>query len=287
MSGASGLPVGETPPVSDSRAARRAAREERRRHPVLPAIATERRITVVLATVLFAVLLALATAADHALGAAALAWGGIALAWGWPELLGSSSRFGSSMAIGLAGVAAPIVVGFTPDDPYLRRVPVVIAGAMLAMFLHQLLRRDGRPRLTQSVAVSAAGIAVASIGVAYVPLGRTVGGPSVVAVVAMALALSSLVDLAAPHAKLRPFMLPAAAAVGFVAGGVCGLLLDQVGVLAGVCLGTVAAGISHVTRRALCTLPPIRGVRGQVAAAAASVLVTAVPVWVLASIFVG
>ncbi|KRE44104.1 hypothetical protein [Knoellia sp. Soil729] len=274
-------------PVAASRAARRAQREERRRHPIMPPIATERRVTLVLATVLFAVLLAIATSADHALGAAAVAWGGVALAWGWPELLGSSSRFGSSFAIGVAGVLAPVVVASTPDEPYLRNVPVVVALAMLVMFMHQLLRKDGRPRLTQSVAVSAAGIAIATIGAAYVPLGRTSGGPDVVLIAGIALAVSSLADLGAPIARLRPWMVPLAVLLGAGAGGVAGLVLTDVGGLVGLLLGAVAAGLAHVTRRALCTLPPIRGVRGQVTAAAASVLVTAVPVYLLARILVG
>lgn len=274
-------------PVSESRAARRAAREQRRHNPVLPPIATERRVAAVLATVVFAALLALATAADHALGAAAVAWGGLALAWGWPELLGSSSRFGSSFAIGLAGVVAPAVVALTPTEPYLRHVPVVVAGAILAMFLHQILRRDGRPRLTQSVAVGAAGIAIAVIGAAWVPLGRTSGGREVVVVVAVALGVSAVADLAAPLARVRPWMLPIAALLGVVAGGLGGQLVEEVGVLAGAVLGVLAAGLAHLTRRVLCVLPPIRGLRGQLTAAAASVLVTGVPVSVLATILVG
>lgn len=282
------MPTVDAPePVSESRAARRAAREERRRNPVLPPIATERRVTVVLATVVFAALLALATTADHALGAAAVAWGGLALAWGWPELLGSSSRFGSSFAIGLAGVAAPAVVALTPEEPYLRHVPVVVAGAVLAMFFHQILRRDGRPRLTQSVAVGAAGIAVAVIGAAWVPIGRTFGGSEVVVVVAIALAVSAVADLAAPLDKVRPWMLAAAALLGIVAGGVSGSVLQEVGVLPGVVLGVVAAGLAHLMRRVLCVLPPIRGLRGQLTAAAASVLVTGVPVSVLATVLLG
>lgn len=274
-------------PVSESRAARRAARDERRRNPVLPPIATERRVPVVIATAVFALLLALATAADHALGAAAVAWLGLALAWGWPELLGSSSRFGSSFAIGVAGVLAPVTVAFTPDDPYLRHVPVVVAASVLTMFLHQVMRKDGRPRLTQSVAVSAAGIALATIGVAWVPLGRTSGGPEVALVVAVALAVSAVTDLAAPIARVRPWMVAIAGVLGLLAGGVAGLLVDEVGVLAGAVLGVVAAGLAHVMRRALCVLTPIRGLRGQLTSAAAAVLVTGVPVGVLATIFVG
>ena len=276
-----------TEPVSESRAARRAAREERRRNPILPPMATERRITIVIATAVFAVLLAVAVVADHVLGAAAVAWLGLALAWGWPELLGSSSRFGSSLAIGLAGVLAPVVVALTPDEPYLRHVPVVVAGAVLAMFLHQLVRKDGRPRLTQSVATGAAGIAIAIIGVAWVPLGRTSGGAEAVVVVVAALAVSAVADLAAPIAKARPWMVAIAAGLGFFAGGISGLLIDEVGVLGGVVLGVVTAGLAHVMRRVLWVLPPIRGIRGQLTAAAASVLVTGVPAGVLANVFVG
>lgn len=279
--------VDATEPVSESRAARRAAREDRRRNPILPPMATERRVVVVIVTAVSAALLAVATAADQALGAAAVAWLGLALAWGWPELLGSSSRFGSSLAIGLAGVLGPVTVALTPDEPYLRHVPVVVAAAVLAMFLHQLVRKDGRPRLTQSVATSAAGIALATIGVAYVPLGRTSGGREVVIVVAIALAASAVADLAAPLDRLRPWMVAIAAALGFFAGGISGLLIDEVGVLGGVVLGVVAAGLAHVMRRVLAVLPPIRGVRGQITAAAASVLVTGVPVGVLATFLVG
>jgi len=274
-------------PVSESRAARRAARDERRRNPVLPAMATERRVPVVVATAVLALLLALATAADHALGAAAVAWLGLALAWGWPELLGSPSRFGSSIAVGVAGVLAPVTVALTPEDPYLRHVPVVVAAAVLTMFLHQVVRKDGRPRLTQSVAISAAGIAVATIGVAWVPLGRTSDGAEVALVVAVALAVSALADLLATLARVRPWMVAVAGVLGLVAGGAAGLVVTEVGALAGGVIGAVAAVLAHVMRRALCVLPPIRGLRGQVTAAAASVLVTGVPVGVLATVFVG
>ena len=274
-------------PVSESRAARRAAREAHLRNPILPPMATERRVPVVVATAVLAALLAVGTTADHALGAAAVAWLGLALAWGWPELLGSSSRFGSSLAVGVAGVLAPVTVAVTPDEPFLRHVPVVVAAAVLTMFLHQLVRKDGRPRLTRSVATSGAGIAIATIGAAWVPLGRTSGGPDVVLVVAIALAVSALTDLGASIARMRPWMIAVAGGLGFFAGGISGLLVHEVGVLAGVVLGAVSATLAHVMRRVLCVLPPIRGLRGQLTAAAASLLVAGVPVYVLAMVLVG
>ncbi|WP_169743100.1 hypothetical protein [Knoellia subterranea] len=276
-----------TEPVSESRAARRAAREERRRHPVLPPIATERRITLVLGTVVFAFLLAVAMIADPVIGAAAIAWGALVVAWGWPELLGSPSSFGSSLAIGIGGVLAPTVVALTSDEPFLRHVPVVVVVAMFAMFAHQLVRKDGRAHLTQSVAISAAGIAIATIGATWVPLGRTVGGSATVVVACIALAVSAAADIGAPFKQLRPFMLPAAGLLGALSGGVAGLLSDEVGVLAGFLVGGVVGGLAHITRRALGTLTPIRGMRGQLTAAAASVLVAGLPVYLLARVLVG
>lgn len=280
-------PSSQSPADGLSRASRRAARDELHRNPILPPIATERRVALVVATAVFAMLLGVATAADHALGAAAIAWGGLVLAWGWPELLGSASKVGSSIAIGLVGVGAPAVVALTSDEPYLRHVPVVVAVGILAMFLHQLLRRDGRPRLTQSVGVSAAGVSVAAIGAAYVPLGRTYGGDEVVLVATVALALSAVADLGASHARARAWMIPAAGVIGLAAGAVTGLFLDVVGAPSGALLGAVVGVLAHVMRRVLCTQVPIRGMRGQVTAAAASVLITAVPVYLLARILVG
>ncbi|KGN34437.1 hypothetical protein N802_13365 [Knoellia sinensis KCTC 19936] len=250
-------------------------------------MAHERHLTLVLATAAFAVLLALGTVADHVLGAAAVAWGGIVLAWGWPELLGAASRFGSSVVIGLSGVLAAAVVALTPDEPYLRHVPVVMVAAVFGMFFHQLIRKDGRERLTQSVAVTAAGLALATTAAAFVPLGRTSDGPQVVMVVGLALALSAFADLGAPFVKARRWMLPVAVAIGFFVGGIAGLVISDVGVLAGVVLGAAAAGLAHVLRRALGALDPIRGMRGQITAGVASVLVTAVPVYVIARALVG
>ena len=45
--------------------------------------------------------------ADPVLLAAGLAWAGVVLAWGWPALHGSSSRFGSSLAIGSPRCSPP------------------------------------------------------------------------------------------------------------------------------------------------------------------------------------
>ena len=40
----------------------------------------------------------------------------------------------------------------------------ILAAGLMVMFVHQLVRRDGRPRLVQSTAITAFGIAVVTIG---------------------------------------------------------------------------------------------------------------------------
>jgi len=91
---------GETDAPHETRAQRRARREAVLKEPVLPALATVRRPVAVVATIVLAGLLVLALLADPVLLAAGLAWAGIVVAWGWPALLGSSSRFGSSLRSG-------------------------------------------------------------------------------------------------------------------------------------------------------------------------------------------
>ena len=120
--------------VPETRAARRARLEAVRREPVLPPLATVPRPFAVVVTVILASLLVLALLADPVLLAAGLAWAGIVVAWGWPSLHGSSSRFGSSLAIGVTGVLAPAAVAATTDEPYLRFVPVTLVVGLAIMF---------------------------------------------------------------------------------------------------------------------------------------------------------
>ena len=157
----------------ETRAQRRARRDAVLKEPVLPAPATVRRPVAVLATIVLAALLVLALLADPVLLAAGLAWAGIVVAWGWPALLGSSSRFGSSLAIGVTGVLAPAAAAATTDEPYLRLVPVALVSGLAIMFGHQMVRRDGRPRLTESIGITSLGLAVVALGTAWMPLSRS------------------------------------------------------------------------------------------------------------------
>ncbi len=274
-------------PVVETRAQRRARREAVLREPVLPALTTVPRPVVVVAVVVLAALLVLALLADPVLLAAGLAWAGIVVAWGWPALLGSSSRFGSSLAIGLTGVLAPVAAVATTDEPYLRLVPIALLVGLAVMFGHQMVRRDGRPRLTESVGITSLGLAVVALGTTWLPLSRTSRASDIALLGFVAIAAASLADLAAGFEKVRAWMLPIAMLLGGAGALVAAAVAGSPSPAPAALVGFLVAAVSHATRRMLCVLPGVSSVRGQLSTAAASLLVPGVVAYGLALAIVG
>jgi hypothetical protein len=276
-------PVPEDVPTRASRRARREGREATVQRPLLPDLTTERRVPLVLATALTALLVGAATAAGPGLSAAAVAGAGLVVAWGWPRLLGSSSRVGSSAAIALTAVLAPLTVVLTDAEPYLAYLPAAVAAGLGATFLHQLLRRDGRPRLTESVSVTAAGLSVVALGALHVALSRSGPETEVAVAAAAAVGAGALADLLAPVPRLRAWMMPASMVLGGAAAAVVTAVVDGALVWReGLLVGVLCAAVGHALRRVLCALPPVTARRSQAAAGAASVLLPAVVAYVLA-----
>ncbi len=274
-------------PVVETRAQRRARQEAVLKEPVLPALATVRRPIAVVATIVLAALLVLALLADPVLLAAGLAWAGIVVAWGWPSLLGSSSRFGSSLAIGVTGVLAPVAAVATTDEPYLRLVPVALVIGLAIMFGHQMVRRDGRPRLTESIGITSLGLAVVALGTTWMPLSRTDRASDIAVIGFVSIGVASLADLVAGFAKVRPWMLPLAMLLGGAGAMVAASVLGSPAPGAAALVGFLCAAVSHATRRMLSVLPAVTSVRGQLSTAAASLLVPGVVAYGLALAIVG
>jgi len=257
------------------------------KEPVLPALHTVPRPVAVVATAVLAALLVLALLADPVLLAAGLAWAGIAVAWGWPALLGSSSRFGSSLAIGVTGVLAPAAAAATTGEPYLRLVPVALVLGLAVMFGHQMVRRDGRPRLTESIGITSLGLAVVAMGTTWVPLSRSDRAIDIAVLGFVSIAVASLADLVAGVAKVRPWMLPLAMLLGGAGALVAASLTGAPGAGPAALVGFLCAAVSHATRRMLSVLPAVSSVRGQLSSAATSLLVPGVVAYGLARAIVG
>jgi hypothetical protein len=260
-----------------------------RRH---PAAATREpsarggRIITTFATVALCALIGLSAFASPLVVAAAVALGGLVVAWGWPTLLGSPSRIGSTLVLALATVACVGAVALTTTDPYLRYLPAAIAGALLFAFLHQILRRDGRPRLSESVAITASGIAVIASGAALVPLPLTYRGVQPLTVAMAAMGAAALVDLRGGRQSKRAWLLPMAMLLGGGAGVGAAYLLEGPALAPALLIGVVVAAVSHALRRVLAVLPPIAGARGRLVSAASSVLACGMVTYVLSRAFI-
>lgn len=85
----------------------------------------------------------------------------VVMATGWPTLLGLPTQRGSTTVLALCGTAAVLVVALTAEqDRPLALLTPVLALSVIATFAHQLLRRDMRPRLVESVAGVVSGVVV-------------------------------------------------------------------------------------------------------------------------------
>jgi hypothetical protein len=278
----------DAPPAHETRASRRAGREAAARvQPALPDLANVVRPLVVVGGLVLAALLVLGVVTDPVLLAVMLGATTLVLAWGWPRLLGSSSRFGSTLSIAVAGIATSAVTAATTDQPYLRLVPVALAIGLGVMFGHQILRRDGRPRLTESVGVTSFGLGLVALGSAWMPLSRTWRATDLAVVALVAVGVSALADLTVPFERVRSWMLPLAMVLGAASGVVAAAVAGSPGPGAAALVGLLVAGVAHALRRVLVVLPPIGSVPGQLAAAAAGLLAPGVVAYGLALALVG
>lgn len=274
-------------PAHETRAGRRARREAAQHRPELSPLALVPRPVTVAATIALAGLLLLGVVTDPVLLGVALAFTALVLAWGWPRLLGSSSRFGSSFAIGATGVLVAGATAVTDDQPYLRLVPAALAIGLGLMFGHQIVRRDGRPRLTESVGVTSFGLALVAVGSAWMPLSRSARATDLAVVALVALAVSSLGDLVVAYEKARSWMLPLAMVLGGASAIVAASVTGSPGAAGAALVGLLVAGVAHGLRRALAVLPGIGSLPAQLAAGAAGLLVPGVVAYGLSLALVG
>jgi hypothetical protein len=241
---------------------------------------------VTLAVVALAGLLTITAFAGPAMVALALGFAAGVMAWGWSGLLGLPSPRGTAFVLALGSVGAIGTALVTSEDPFLAWMTAALAGSMIVAFVHQLARRDGRPRLVESIASTITAIAIVVSGASLVALPRTVDGMWVVAIAMAAMAVSAVTDLAGGSRRLLPWLLPLSMLAGGIAGIFVGDRLGAVGWGVAALLGVLSAGVSHAVRRVLATLPAISGARSQLVSASASVLTGGVVVYVVGRLLV-
>lgn len=208
----------------------------------------------------------------------------LVFAFGWPLLMELPSRLGASIVIGLAGAGAVLAVASTVGEPFLRELPLVFALAIVLGFVAELVRRDGRERLVESVAGVVAGVLVAASVAGWVAAGRTPGGVTLVVTGAVALAAGSGVS-ALRVGGWGGALTTLGAAAG--AGAGAGLLVPGIEPAAGGLIGLAVGVLVATLHELFAQLPSLTRRWASVAAIVLPVTVTGILVYVIGRVLVG
>ena len=263
--------------------------EERRQAALADESAMPRRVRALAVgtAVALAVLIGLSALVGAGSTALAVGFASVVLAWGWVRLTDAPAPRVAAVVLGAGAVAIAAAAGLTRTDPYLVWVPVAVAVSVMAAFLHQVFRGDGRPRLTEGVASSTGALAVMASGAAFIPLPYYPHGGSWALVAVLGVAAASLPALLLGGRLSPGWVLLAALVLGTGASVVAAGLVTGIALGGAALVGVLAAGISHSTMRVLFALPGATTTQGAVAVGAAGVLVVGVVVYLLARIFSG
>ncbi|WP_050346763.1 hypothetical protein [Arsenicicoccus sp. oral taxon 190] len=242
------------------------------------------RSLVTLSACLLATLLAVASAAGPAAeGATAgvVAAAAVVLAAGWTRVVGLPSRRGTLITVGLSAALLLASVLVPADGATLRWVPAALAMGVVTAFLHQLVRRDGRPRVVSSLSGTLMALAVTAAGVTWVALPSLPHGADAATTAWVALAAAAAVEWACHRARWWAAMVPGALLAAAAAAALVATLL-HVALPWSVLLGLAVAAPSVATRAVFAPLPALVSSRAQAVSGVASVLVAGPVVEVVA-----
>lgn len=208
----------------------------------------------------FAVALGLAAAGPVALLVAAVALLQVLVAFRWFAALEVDAAARSGALVGAAAaIGADLAVALRNDRHPLSSVTAVLGLAMLAAMLHQLIRRDGRDRLTASLTATVSLAVVGTLGSCYLGAQLSRDGAAFVAA-AVAAAAFVVVAAALPGPELLGSVVGLVA--GVASGVVVGLLTDlgpRTGGIVGLGCAAAAVVTVAVARRAARPDPVVTG----------------------------
>lgn len=234
----------------------------------MPSVVGSLLVSVV--SVTLAVLIAVAAHADATMLAGAVAATVVLMALGWSTLLGlEHARRTTSLVVGVSGLAAAGLATRTVDlmQP-LAAFAGLMAGCVLLAFAHQLLRRDGRRSLVESITATLSGQVIAVLGAGWILLPSTRLGLNGLLVAAAAAAATTLVVGLPIEDTLRGW---AAFAAGAVVGAITTFVVADGDLPATMLVGGSVAAVAAGTAILLQTQPAARHPLGLLAAAAGPV----------------
>ncbi|GAB4086562.1 hypothetical protein GCM10028784_31920 [Myceligenerans cantabricum] len=197
---------------------------------------------------------------------------------GWPRMLRLPAPGGSLLVVLLAGLGATAATWYTVSEPVLRHLPTILAVSIVLAFLSEMMRRDGRRHLTESLTGTVTGIVVAVCAAGWVAVARTEAGAMLVATAAFALAIAAA-SAALPLKGWRALAMAVVAAV--VTGAGVATVLSGMDTVSGAWTGAVAGIVVGGLHLLLERLPALRGRLAGLAAATVPVAVTGMFVFVV------
>ena len=218
------------------------------------------------------------------------ALGVLAVVVGWVPLLNLPSPRGTTAVLAFAAVvlgvtgwvARPVTSGIGDLDA----VVAAFALCILAAFVHQLARRDGRPRLVESLTSEVSGVLLIAAWAGSLPALTRPGALGAVVVVASAVGCAAFADIVRGRwVDDVPAVVIAAALASAGAVGAA-RFVDVAGLAAGVvAAGGVVAGLgSYALRQIFFVQPTQSRRRPQVASGAGSWLLVGVVVSLLVAL---
>jgi hypothetical protein len=205
---------------------------------------------------------------------------GLVFASGWPRLLSLPTARGGSLVIALVALAAVVVVRVSTFGD----LAVVMGLAVVAAFVHQMLRRDGRPRLVESVAGVVSGTVVVVSASGWLAVEEGVVSAELVVTAAAAIAAAAAVTALNAATRLVAAL---ATVVGGAVGLLTGSLLGDVGPVPGLLVGLAAGILTAALHILFGRFPASRRVRPALAAALLLVLASGVPVFLVSRLLGG
>lgn len=196
----------------------------------------------------------------------------LGIAVGWWGLLSLPHPKGTALVVALCGVVAvgAAVWAAEESDQPLAPFAGLLAFAVLAAFVHELLRRDGRKDLVESLTGSFAGQTVAVLAASWVLLPSTDLGVGGIVVAAAGAAGSRLAALLPIPGRLLAWV---GVAIGAVAAAAVSPFFPEVKVTTALLIGAGVSAVVLTFERLLSARVPGQAPTSMIAAALAPVAV--------------
>lgn len=231
-----------------------------------------------LLTAVLAVLLAVAAALSPGAVAVAVLALGVLFAFGWPRLTDLPSPRGSAW-VAIAGLV--VALGSVLLSRSLVPLLAVLAFGVIAAFVHEMARRDGRPHLVESVSGTVVSVVAVVSATAWVIVATGAGSGGVLIAGAAGLAAAALAT-GLPVAPRVGTVL--AIGAGAVAGGVVGHLVAAVGIPVGAMVGLGAGVVTAASVVLFDPYPTSERPTDSAAIAALPVMALGIPVYAAAAL---